>query len=147
MSDSNPLPLQEHLGHLIRRLNQKSIDHFLGQTAGYDLSPPQYAVLVALNEHGESTQRALGKTIVMEASNLHGMLKRMQERSLIQKRTDTQNARKTVISISPKGLDLLETLSKKIEQSNLDILSPLDPKEQKQFLAQLTRVTNTSQDG
>ncbi|MEZ4608118.1 MAG: MarR family winged helix-turn-helix transcriptional regulator [Deinococcales bacterium] len=142
MPEQEGLGLYQHVGHLLRRLNQQSVEAFLelSQSQGYAISPPQYAALLALQELGPCSQRRLGQYIAMETSNLHGLLKRMAKQGWLSIGKDPQHHRRSVIYLEAEGEAVLAVLTPLIEKRNLAVLSKLSDEEQEVFVALLKKL-------
>jgi len=132
--------LHQRPGHLLRRAHQRNVATFLETTAAFKITPLQFAVLKALEELGPSTQRALSSYIAMEPSNIHPMLHRMTANDLIAMESDSEDKRRTVISLVEKGRVLLEQIHPLEEQSNELLLHSLNDEQKKQFIELLNIV-------
>ena len=69
--------LLEMPGHLIRRLQQISFALFLDQAKEFDITPVQYAALVAINNHPGIDQTALCNIIAFDRSTIGDVMGRL----------------------------------------------------------------------
>lgn len=134
------LRLHEHLGHLLRRTDHFDRSSFLNLTRPYDVTPPQYAALLALQELGATSQRHVGQYIAMEASNLHGVLRRLLAKGLICRLPSEHDKRRKLIALTESGHRLLEELRPLAREASRTTLSALTESEQKTFLHLLTKI-------
>jgi len=67
------------------------------------LTYPQYLVMLVLWESEPLTVKALGERLLLDSGTLSPLLKRLEERRLVKKKPDRQDARRVVVSLTPKG--------------------------------------------
>jgi DNA-binding MarR family transcriptional regulator len=67
------------------------------------LTYPQYLVMLVLWESESVTVKALGERLLLDSGTLSPLLKRLEQRRLIKKRVDPEDARRVVVSLSTKG--------------------------------------------
>lgn len=67
------------------------------------LTYPQYLVMLVLLESAPLTVRSLGKRLLLESGTLSPLLRRLEERNLIQKHVDPGDARRVVVALTAKG--------------------------------------------
>ena len=133
--------LEDQVGHLIRRAHQRHTALFLAMIGDSQVTTTQYAALVKLHEMGELSQNHLGRLTAMDPATIQGVIRRLTSRKLISHRPDKNDKRRRCLSLTPAGRELvarLMTNGPKVSQATLD---PLDPAEQRQFLALLKRLT------
>ncbi|MBS1686087.1 MAG: MarR family transcriptional regulator [Bacteroidetes bacterium] len=68
-----------------------------------DLTYPQYLVLLVLWEHGHQTVGEIGAHLALESNTLTPLLKRMEEKDLIQRVRSLHDERKMMISLTRRG--------------------------------------------
>ncbi|WP_084679765.1 MULTISPECIES: homoprotocatechuate degradation operon regulator HpaR [Curvibacter] len=81
----------------------------------HGLSDQQWRVLRVLGEHGVVETGRVAREAFILGPSLTGVLARMERDGLIQRQRDPQDARRTVVQATDKGLRLVETLSITIE--------------------------------
>jgi MarR family transcriptional regulator, organic hydroperoxide resistance regulator len=67
------------------------------------LTYPQYLVMLVLWETQTLTVRALGQRLLLESGTLSPLLRRLELRKLIKKQVDPDDARRVLVSLTPKG--------------------------------------------
>lgn len=133
--------LEDQVGHLLRRAHQRHTALFLAMIGDSQVTTTQYAALVKLHEMGELSQNHLGRLTAMDPATIQGVIRRLTGRKLISHRPDKNDKRRRCLSLTPAGKDLVARLignGPKVSQATLD---PLEPSEQRQFLALLKRLT------
>ncbi|MFF3573881.1 MarR family winged helix-turn-helix transcriptional regulator [Nocardia jiangxiensis] len=99
--------------HQLRRATQAFTS--IWQRNVPDLTPPQYAVLYALSEHGEMDQSALGELASIDRSTLTPLLDRLEGRGLIAKTIDPGNRRRRLSALTEAGRQkFAETLDRTV---------------------------------
>ncbi|MBM7566353.1 MarR family winged helix-turn-helix transcriptional regulator [Paenibacillus sacheonensis] len=83
----------------ITRLYRPILDKF-------DLTYPQYLVLVVLWKHRNTTVTALGDKLLLDTGTLTPLLKRLQEAELITRKRSIDDERKVEIGLTDKGAAL-----------------------------------------
>lgn len=128
-------------GFLMRRAYQRACAVFQSVMGDPDITPPQFTVLVKLQDERELSQNHLGRLVAMDPATIQGVVQRLKSRGLIAARPDPSDKRRTLLRLSPAGEDLIETLLERAPGVTQQILAPLSPEEQSTFLALLRRLT------
>lgn len=72
----------------------------------FNLTYPQYLVLLALYEDHTLTVKALGERLFLDSGTLTPMLKRMEENGLIERIRSKSDERVVEVTLTEKGKDL-----------------------------------------
>lgn len=67
---------------------------------------PQYLVLLVLWEHGQLSVTDIGAQLLLETNTLTPLLKRMEQKQLIQRTRATDDERRVLIALTTKGKKL-----------------------------------------
>lgn len=70
--------------------------------AGKDLTPPQVAVLVRLEQHGGATVASLARAEGMKPQSMREVVAPLQEAGLISSAPDPNDGRQRLMSLTPK---------------------------------------------
>ncbi len=97
----------------------------------YDLSTQQYNVLRVLrNQNGDVISLSdLHNRMIYKMSNTSRLVDKLIEKKYVSRKKSDTNKRKVEISISEKGIQLLEKIDLKIQEHTLSINKNLDRKE------------------
>lgn len=85
------------------RLTTKIYTPFLNEL---DITYPQYLVLMILWQHPEQYVNEIGKKLLLESNTLTPLLKRMEQKNLIQRTRSQSDERSVVITLTENGLSL-----------------------------------------
>lgn len=124
-------------GHQLRRLQQISVASFLMETQDVGLTPLQFAAMTALAREPLLDQRALAWRIGLDASTLGGVVDRLADRGLIERRRTPQDRRVYLLTLTNAGQALQRQVQPGVARSQARLLAPLPAPAQAQFLQML----------
>jgi len=96
-----------------------------------------YVVLTALAEHPVRTQAALAQAINADKSRIIGVLDHLQERGLIRRQPDNSDRRVHLLSLTPAGDGLRQSVQGAIRASEEEVLGTLPAGDRDAFLRSL----------
>ena len=131
-------------GHLIRRAQQIAVAIFFKEFEGWEVTPIQYAALIAIRERPGMDQRTLVNYIAIDRSTVGSMSKGLEERKLIYRVTPKEYQRIKQLFIKPAGERLLDDTRDIIARAQDRILAPLDDENQAVFMELLTRLCHVA---
>lgn len=132
-------------GHLIRRAQQIAVAIFMEECAGYDLTPVQYAALVAIRENPGTDATRLSALIAFDRSTLGNVLERLEARKLVTRYPSPEDKRIKLLKLSATGGALVKRAQASVERAQERILEPLKPADRKklmELLGQLVELNN-----
>jgi MarR family transcriptional regulator, lower aerobic nicotinate degradation pathway regulator len=133
--------LEDQIGHLLRRAHQRATAIFLSELGEkFAVTPTQYAALVKLHDLGEISQNRLGRLTAMDPATIQGVIKRLEERRLIERSGDPDDKRRTTLCLSADGEALVAAMISHGVRVSDATLAPLGPEERQVFLALLRRL-------
>ncbi len=131
--DLNDYRLDDQIGPLLRRAYQRACANLSARLDGYGLTPIQYSTLVRLRECGAVSQNRLGRLLEIKSGNMHGVVRRLQERELIETSQDPDHRGRVLLRLSREGMQLVNSSIPLSRQATADTLAPLSSAEQKQL--------------
>lgn len=111
----------------------------------FNITEQQWRVLRALNTVPEIEVTALAKATYLLAPSLSRILKDLEARRLIVRKSAARDMRKSLIAISPEGVKLIEAVAPYSEEIYREITANFGEEKLAQLqelLKELTRVTN-----
>jgi DNA-binding MarR family transcriptional regulator len=139
--EDDPLyTIEQQAGFLLRRAHQRSTAIFQNLFASSDLTPLQFTSLVKIRDQGRASQNLLGRLTYADPATIMGVVNRLVERQLIRTSADPDDKRKSILILTSKGLNLIESLESAARVVSTETLAPLSSNEQKTFLRLLTKL-------
>ena len=137
--------LHRQPGHLIRRAQQIAVAIFIEECAAFDLTPVQYAAMVAIHENEGIDATRLSAQIAFDRSTLGNVLERLEVRGLVQRYPSPDDERVKLLKLTPQGRAVTRRAEEAVRRTQDRILAPLDPKNRRvllELLAQLVELNN-----
>lgn len=110
--------LRGAVGRLARRLRQQALG---------GLTPSQATVLGTLYRQGPMTMGRLAECERISRPSATGIVKRMIEKGLVERRQSDQDGRSAIVQLTPAGVDLLEARRKERTAYLSTRIDRLDP--------------------
>ena len=128
--------------HLLHRVGQCASDIFQDELGAEDLTPRQYAVLVAVSQNEGLSQTQLVEKTGVDRSTLADIVRRMLKKGLLQRRRTKGDARAYAVKLTDEGrrvLKLADPLAKRVDEK---ILSVLPTQHRERFLQDLNAIVD-----
>jgi DNA-binding MarR family transcriptional regulator len=135
-----PYDLYTSPGHLVRRVQQIANAIFTEEVADKELTPPQFALLVALHRSPGADQISLSREVGIDRSTVADVVGRLRARGLVSRARDVRDARRNTVRLTTQGTTLVETLAPAVLNAQERLLTPLDDAERAELLRLLTKV-------
>jgi DNA-binding MarR family transcriptional regulator len=132
--------LDDQVGFLLRRAYQRASANLVEKIGAYGLTPPQFATLARLYEHGLLSQNLLGRLVTMEPANIRDVVQRLKKRGLVATKRDPADTRLIVVSLSARGRSLTRELLPVEMACTSKTLAPLDEDERRVLCDLLRRL-------
>jgi DNA-binding MarR family transcriptional regulator len=127
-------------GFLLRHGHQIAVAVFTEECAAFDITPGQYGALTIIQAHAGIDQRTLARRIGLDASTTGGIVNRLAERGLIDRRVAASDRRSRTLAVSEEGRRLLQTAGPAVKAAQRRLLAPLSAAERDQFVGLLSRL-------
>src|SRR3954471_17698820 len=129
-------------GYLFRRMQQIAVAIFVEECAAYDLTPVQYAALVAIRTHPGIDATRLSAVIAFDRSTLGNVIERLETKALIERKPSREDKRTKLLTLTRAGAAVLRDIMPSVEHAQLRMLQPLKPADRKTLLALLTQLVD-----
>ena len=133
-------------GHLIRRAHQVSVAIFMEETAAFDITPVQFAILNALLEDPGEDQVTLARKVAFDPATFGSVITRLEARGWVQREPDAGDRRRKLLSVTPEGAEVAQQMKRAVAKVQQRILGPLEGAEREQLLGLLGRLVAGHQD-
>ncbi|WP_137891539.1 MarR family transcriptional regulator [Ramlibacter sp. 2FC] len=127
-------------GHLIRRAQQLAVAVFMEETADYDVTPVQFAILNALMDTPGVDQVTLAGRVAFDAATSGSVIGRLEAKGWVRREADTQDKRRKLLWLTPEGEQAALQMKRAVIKVQGRILSPLEAAEREQLLALLHKL-------
>lgn len=132
--------LDEQVGFLMRRAQQRHIAIFQRIMGDNGPTPTQFAAMSKLSAGEEISQNLLGRMTAMDPATIKGVIARLEERGLVERLPDPDDQRRVRVRLSAKGREAIPGLLEKAKAITAATLAPLSREEAERLLALLARL-------
>ena len=129
-------------GYLFRRMQQIAVSIFVEECRAFDLTPVQYAALVAIHTHPGIDATRLSAVIAFDRSTLGNVIERLESKALIERKPSREDKRVKLLHLTKSGAAVLRDIMPSVERAQLRMLQPLKPADRKTLLALLTQLVD-----
>ncbi|MBC7202117.1 MAG: MarR family transcriptional regulator [Pusillimonas sp.] len=131
-------------GFLVRRLNQIHDAMFFEECKEGNITPVQYGILTVLSRNPWLDQTAIGFELGLDRTTSADVIKRLEEKGLVERRVNPTDKRSRQTNITPEGLALMESLKEGMARSQQRLIEPLSPGDRKTFMMLLAEVVEAN---
>jgi DNA-binding MarR family transcriptional regulator len=129
-------------GYLFRRMQQIAVAIFAEECRAHDLTPVQYAALVAIHTHPGIDATRLSAVIAFDRSTLGNVIERLEVKHYIERRPASVDKRVKLLRVTSQGSALLRAILPSVDRAQQRMLQPLPPKDRKTLLALLAQLVD-----
>jgi MarR family transcriptional regulator, lower aerobic nicotinate degradation pathway regulator len=141
------LSFTDSTGYLLAMVGALSRQRWAAMLGQFDINPSQYKVMMCLAELGPLGQRQLADLIAVDPRNCVPIIDSLAERGLVARETDPSDRRRRVVVLTGQGKRLAVELTALGDQSEADVLRPLDPTERALLRRMLLALAGHARDG
>lgn len=127
-------------GHLIRRVQQIAVAVFMRECATYDITPVQYAALVAIRENPGLDATRISALISFDRSTIGNVLERLETKGVIERSANPDDKRVKILRLSAKGARLLRDVEPAVARAQERILAPLPAAKRRDLMKGLAAI-------
>ena len=114
---------------LMHELFHASRRRFLDVASEFELSPPQVRALGVLDPGRPVPMSELACALHCDNSNVTGIVDRLEDRGLVERRSATHDRRVKMLAVTPRGAELRARLAERLDEPP-DALARLTPEDQ-----------------
>ena len=129
-------------GYLFRRMQQIAVAIFVEECRAYDLTPVQYAALIAIHTHPGIDATRLSAVIAFDRSTLGNVIERLEAKKLIERKSSGGDKRVKLLYLTKAGATLLRDIKPSVDRAQARMLQPLKAADRKTLLALLTQLVD-----
>ena len=144
---SKPMPLTMDAvyakpGYLFRRMQQIAVSIFMEECKAFDLTPVQYAALVAVHTHPGIDATRLSAVIAFDRSTLGSVIERLEAKGYVERKPAPEDKRIKLLYLTKPGAAILREIIPVVERAQARMLQPLKPAARKTLLALLSQLVD-----
>jgi len=129
-------------GYLFRRMQQIAVALFIEECKAFELTPVQYAALIAIHTHPGIDATRLSAVIAFDRSTLGSVIERLESKKLIDRKPSGEDKRVKLLYLTKAGVAILRDIMPSVEKAQARMLQPLKPSERKVLLSLLTQLVD-----
>ena len=129
-------------GYLFRRMQQIAVAIFVEECRAFDLTPVQYAALIAIHTHPGIDATRLSAVIAFDRSTLANVIERLEAKKLIERKPSTEDKRVKLLYLTRAGAALLRDITPSVDRAQARMLQPLKPADRKALMALLSQLVD-----
>ena len=127
-------------GHLIRRAQQLAVAIFMEETAGFDVTPVQFAILNALMDDPGEDQITLSGRVAFDPATFGSVISRLEAKGWVQRQADPGDKRRKLLWTTAEGEKVALQMKRAVGKAQRRIVGPLQPAERVQLNALLGKL-------
>jgi DNA-binding MarR family transcriptional regulator len=129
-------------GYLFRRMQQIAVAIFVEECKAHDLTPVQYAALVAIRTHPGIDATRLSAVIAFDRSTLGSVIERLEAKHYVERKPAREDKRVKLLHLTKEGAALLRDIVPSVDRAQARMLQPLKPVDRKTLLALMTQLVD-----
>jgi MarR family transcriptional regulator, lower aerobic nicotinate degradation pathway regulator len=132
--------VDDQIGFILRVAVQFHTAIFLGRMLE-GLTQAQFGTLVTLHQFTACSQSELGKYMQLDSATINGVVDRLKQRGLLRIEDDPADRRRTLVTLTPKGKRLVDTVVPIGHEITRETLGRLTQAEQTRLIRLLRKMS------
>jgi DNA-binding MarR family transcriptional regulator len=129
-------------GYLFRRIQQIAVAIFVEECKAYDLTPVQYAALVAIQTHPGIDATRLSAVIAFDRSTLGNVIERLETKRHITRKSGREDKRVKLLYMTKSGAAVLRKIMPSVDRAQARMLQPLKPGDRRTLMTLLSQLVD-----
>jgi DNA-binding MarR family transcriptional regulator len=129
-------------GYLFRRMQQIAVSIFMEECKTFDLTPVQYAALIAIHTHPGIDATRLSAVIAFDRSTLGSVIERLQAKVYIERKPAPEDKRIKLLYLTKSGAAILREIIPAVERAQARMLEPLKPADRKTLMGLMSQLVD-----
>ncbi|MHC4045106.1 MarR family winged helix-turn-helix transcriptional regulator [Bradyrhizobium sp. 23AC] len=129
-------------GYLFRRMQQIAVSIFMEECKTFDLTPVQYAALIAIHTHPGIDATRLSAVIAFDRSTLGSVIERLQAKDYVERKPAPEDKRIKLLHLTKSGAAILREIIPAVERAQARMLEPLKPADRKELMGLLVQLVD-----
>ncbi|MET4255292.1 DNA-binding MarR family transcriptional regulator [Bradyrhizobium sp. S3.12.5] len=129
-------------GYLFRRMQQIAVSIFMEECKAFDLTPVQYAALIAIHTHPGIDATRLSAVIAFDRSTLGSVIERLQAKDFVERKPAPEDKRIKLLYLTKPGAAILREIIPAVERAQARMLEPLKPGDRKALMGLLVQLVD-----
>jgi DNA-binding MarR family transcriptional regulator len=129
-------------GYLFRRMQQIAVALFMEECKAFDLTPVQYAALIAIRTHPGIDATRLSAVIAFDRSTLGSVIERLEAKKFVERKPASEDKRVKLLYLTRGGAGVLREIMPSVERAQARMLQPLRPADRKSLLTLLAQLVD-----
>ena len=129
-------------GYLFRRMQQIAVSIFMEECRAFDLTPVQYAALIAIHTHPGIDATRLSAVIAFDRSTLGSVIERLQAKDFVERKPAAEDKRIKLLYLTKSGAAILREIIPAVERAQARMLEPLKPADRKALMGLLVQLVD-----
>ena len=121
-------------GYLFRRMQQIAVALFIEECKAFELTPVQYAALIAIHTHPGIDATRLSAVIAFDRSTLGSVIERLESKALVERKPSREDRRVKLLYLTKPGVAVLRDIMPLVDRAQARMLQPLKPADRKTLL-------------
>jgi DNA-binding MarR family transcriptional regulator len=121
------------VGALMGKIHRAMKRFMEGQMKNFDITPPQFEVLLTLWEKDGRALNELGKLLARDGPTITGIIDRLEKKELVLRRRDAADRRCIRVQLTAKAQGLREEMTSRLQDSLGDIAGNFSAIEMRQL--------------